>query len=334
METLSLGLSKQEVSAICLGTMYFGSSVDEETSIRLLDVYTDVGGSFLDTANAYARWVPGCNAGESETVLANWFKMRGNRHEIFLATKVGFPAPVDGIEFGQSAAQIEQACEASLKRMGTDYIDLYYSHADDRGHPMEERLEALSRLVKAGKVRFIGASNFMDWRLEEAKWLSSINDWPEYCCIQQRYTYVRPQAGAVYDPHVVVNDELLDYCKNRNLRILAYSPLMSGAYVRDDRRFPDEYYGPDLETRLGMIATIAEETGATANQVVLAWLLRSEPAVIPLVAASREEHLRENIGSLKVELTEDQLDRLSQAGNIRQQNPLGQRNLIPGMKEG
>ena len=138
----------------------------------------------------------------------------------------------------------------------------------------------------------------------------------------------------MYDPHVVITDEQIDYAKNRGITILAYSPLMSGAYVREDRKFPDEYYGPDLETRLAVLRTVAQELKATVNQVVLAWLLRSEPAVVPLITASRPEHLEENILSLKVKISPEQLQRLSQAGNIRQENPLGQRKIIEGMKEG
>ena len=334
METVELGKTGEWVSALCLGTMYFGSTTDDDTSITLLDKYVASGGSFLDTANAYVRWVPGCSGGESEALIGGWIKERGNRNSLFLASKVGFPAPIDGIEFGLTASQIELACEKSLARLGTDRIDLYYSHNDDRQTPMDERLEAFHRLIKEGKVRYIGTSNTVDWRLEEARWLSKNNGWAEYCCVQQRYSYVRPQAGAVYDPHVVANDELLDYCRIRGITILAYSPLHRGAYVRDDRRFPPEYYGPDLDTRLAALRETAAETGGTVNQIVLAWLIRSCPAVIPLVAASNEKQLDENLAALDVGLSVDQLERLSQAGNIRQENPLGQRKRIPGMKEG
>jgi len=334
METIKLGTTGEEVSALCLGTMYFGSKNDEETSWKLLDQYVEAGGTFLDTANAYARWIDGCRGGESEALLGRWLKDRGNRNDLFIASKVGFPAPVDGQEFGLTAGQIQKACEASLKRMGIETIDLYYAHADDRRSPMEERLEAFSRLVDAGKIRLIGASNHMDWRLEEARCLAENNGWPEFCCAQQRYSYVRPQAGAFYDPHVFVTDEHLDDCRSRDLTILAYSPLLGGAYVRDDRSFPAPYQGPDTDTRVETLKAVAGETGATANQAVLAWLLRSYPPVIPLVAASRPEHLRENLDSLDVQLTGDQLTRLSQAGNRPVRHPNGQRDLPSGAKEG
>lgn len=334
MDTVKLGHTGESVSALCLGTMYFGTNTDEETSRQLLDRYVEAGGSFLDTANTYSRWVEGFNGGESETLLGRWFKDRGNRQDMFLATKVGFPNPPDDLEFGLSAAQIERACEASLSRMGVDHIDLYYAHNDDRRHPMEERLEAFHRLVKAGKVRYIGASNTADWRLEEARWISNTKGYPEFCAVQQRYTYVRPQAGAVYDPHCVVNDELLDYARNRGITIVAYSPLSKGAYTRSDKSFPKEYLGPDTDTRLGVLREVAQSVGASENQVVLAWMLRSEPIVIPITAASRLDQLDENLGALDVKLSPDQLTSLSQAGNTRQQNPFGQRTVVPGMKEG
>lgn len=334
MQTIPLGKTGEKVSAISLGTMYFGSKNDEEISRKLLDQYADAGGTFLDTANAYARWIDGCQGGESESVLGRWLKERGNRSSLFIASKVGFPSPVDGLDFGVSADQIKKACEASLKRMGIDTIDLYYAHADDRRSPMEERLQAFNDLVQAGKVRFIGASNHLDWRIEEARWISKQHEWGEFCCVQQRYSYVRPQAGAIYDPHVIVNDEFLDYCRNRGLTILAYSPLLGGAFVRGDRALPEQYIGPDTGARLKTLKEIAEETDATPNQIVLAWFIQSDPPVIPLVAASRPEHLAENLPSLDLKLSEGQLIRLSQAGNRPALHPNHQRRLTPGAKEG
>ena len=332
MKTIPLGKTGVEVSALCLGTMYFGSKNNPDTSFGLLDQYLEAGGTFLDTANAYARWVPGFQGGESETVLGDWLKDRGGRERLFIASKVGFPAPVDGLDFGNSAEQIQSACEASLKRMGIEIIDLYYSHADDRAVPLDERLEAFSRLVKAGKVRFVGASNIMDWRLEESRWLAQTNGWPQNCCVQQRYSYVRPRAGAIYDPHVVVTEDFLDYVRNRGLTILAYSPLLGGAYVRSDRSFPDQYIGPDTDARLSALRKTVRETGATANQVVLAWMLQTDPPVIPLIAASRTEHMAELLKAADLTLSEEHLERLSQAGNLPALHANHQRKLDAAAK--
>jgi aryl-alcohol dehydrogenase-like predicted oxidoreductase len=314
--------------------MHFGSRNDEETSIMLLDQYVEAGGTFLDTANAYARWIEGCKGGESEELLGRWLKDRGNREKLFIASKVGFPAPVDDQLFGAGAKQIEHAVEASLRRMGIETIDLYYVHADDRSSPLEERLEAFHKLMKAGKVRFTGASNIMDWRLEEARWIALQNGWTEYCCVQQRYSYIRPRTGAIYDPHATVNEELLDYCRNRGYTILAYSPLLSGAYAREDRSFPEQYGGMDTEMRLKALTEVSREVNATFNQVILSWMLQSDPPVIPLIAASKKEHLRELMDSLSVNLTSDQLEKLSQAGNVHASHPDRQRKIPKGAKQG
>jgi len=311
MITVPLGDTGVRVSAFCLGTMHFGSQTDEETSCRLLDRHVEAGGSFLDTANIYARWVPGYVGGESETLLGKWMRERKNRSQMFIATKVGFQY-LD-VERGLRARQIEAECEKSLKRLGVDAIDLYYAHVDDRNTPMEETLEAFDRLVSAGKVRFIGASNFAAWRLEEARWVSRTHGWAEYCCIQQRYSYVRPKPGASFDPQVAANDDLLDYCRVRGITMLAYSPLLGGAYTRADRSLSEQYLGPDTDARLTALRAVAEETGATLNQVVYAWMLQSEPPVIPLMAASTTRQMEENLGALGIELDAGQMTRLNSA---------------------
>lgn len=334
MDRIPLGKNGAEVSSLCLGAMYFGSKTDEKSSIALLDQYVGAGGSFIDTANAYARWVPGCRGGESEELLGRWMKERANRNRLFLASKVGFPSPVDELDFGASARQIEKACEASLKRLGTEVIDLYYVHADDRHSPIEERLEAFDRLVRAGKVRYCGASNIMEWRLEEARWIAREKGWAPYCCVQQRYSYVRAQAGSIYDPHVTVDEEFLDYVRNRGITVLAYSPLLSGAYTRSDREFPEQYRGPDTEARLTALKEVASARGATPNQVVLAWLLQSDPPMIPVIAASREEQLAELLDSVDVHLSPEELERLSAAGNRPATHPNAQRAVPAGAKRG
>jgi aryl-alcohol dehydrogenase-like predicted oxidoreductase len=311
MRTISLGNTGVEVSEFCLGSMYFGSRTDKETSYRLLDQFVEAGGSFLDTANIYARWVPGYVGGESETFLGLWMRQRKNRPQTFIATKVGFQYP--GVERGLRAHQIEAECEKSLKRLGIETIDLYYAHVDDRNTSMEQTLEAFDRLVRAGKVRLIGASNFLAWRLEEARWVSQTHHWAEYCCIQQRYSYIRPKPGAGFAPQIAVNDDLLDYCRARGMTMLAYSPLLSGAYTRADRSFSAQYLGPDTDARLATLKTVAEEVDATANQVVLAWMVQSNPPVIPLVAASTVDHMQENLGALEIELSAEQMARLDNA---------------------
>ena len=311
MEKVSLGDSGLMVSQFCLGCMRFGTATDAEMSYRILDMYVDAGGSFLDTANIYGR-PPAGQAGDSERLLGRWMRERGNRSRMFVASKVGFPYP--GIEQGTSARQIIEECEKSLRNLGVETVDLYYAHNDDRDTSLEESLEAFHRLVQQGKVRAIGGSNFRAWRLAQARAVSEANGWAAYCCVQQRHSYVRPKPGASFGAQVASNVDLRDYCASEGVRLLAYSPLLHGAYVRADREFSEQYRGPDTDARMATLRAVAEETGATLNQIVLAWMARSEPAVIPLVAASNEAQMAENLGALGVALSGEQIARLDGAG--------------------
>ncbi len=311
MRSVPLGTTGVSVSAICLGAMYLGTRVDAKTSYELLDQYVAAGGSFVDTANIYAFWESGVG-GESEELLGRWMAARRNRSRIFLASKLGFAMP--GAEFGLRASQVETECDKSLRRLGTDTIDLYYAHVDDRTTPLEETLSAFDRLVRAGKVRFVGASNFRAWRLEAARGVGEANGWPTYCCIQQRHSYLRPRQGVSFHPQVASDEDLLDYCRSRQVTLLAYQPLLAGAYARPDRPLPDNYRGPDTTARLKAIREVAAECGAGVNQVVLAWLRQSEPTVVPVMGASKPEQLEEDLGSLEVVLSPEQMARLNAAG--------------------
>lgn len=310
MKSQQLGHTGVEVSSLCLGAMYIGTRNDEASSYRLLDQYVDAGGRFIDTANIYAHWVSGFRGGESENVLGKWMKERGNRAQLFIASKVGFG--YGDVPKRLRASDIEEECNKSLRRLGVDTIDLYYAHVDDRTTPLEESLEAFNRLVQAGKVRFIGASNYLAWRLEQAKWISETNGWAQFCCIQQHYTYLRLRPGMNVEPQIMVNDDLLDYVSNRGITLLAYSVLQSGSYTRADRPFRVELQSADNEKRLETLRAVAQEIGATPNQVVLRWMLQR--SVIPLIAASSEAQLQENLDSLKIELSDEQMERLNTAG--------------------
>jgi aryl-alcohol dehydrogenase-like predicted oxidoreductase len=312
MKSIQLGNTGEEVSVLCLGAMYFGTRQNSTESFHLLNQYFEAGGSFIDTANIYAGWVDGFKGGESEETIGAWMKERKNRDQLFIASKVGFG--YQDVPTTLKAEVIEQECNKSLKRLGVDTIDLYYAHNDDRNTPLEETLEAFLRLVDAGKVRYIGASNYSAWRLEEAHWLSLMNEFPEYCCVQQRHTYIRRKHGTTFSPQVAANEDLLDYAKSRNITILAYSALLSGAYVRPDRHFSEQYLGTDTDNRMKILKAVAKETDTSFNQVILAWMLQNDPQIIPLIAASTSEQMSENMGALALDLTPDQLDRLNQAG--------------------
>ena len=310
MKYQRLSQTDLEVSALCLGAMYLGTRNDQASSFALLDQYVEAGGNFIDSANIYAHWVSGFQGGESETVLGAWMRERGNRDRLIVASKVGFSYP--GVPQRLRASDIEEGCNKSLRRLGTDVIDLYYAHVDDRTTPLEESLEAFNRLVKAGKVRYIGASNYLAWRLEEARWISQTRGWSAFCCIQQHYTYLKLRPGTNVKPQEMVNDDLLDYLDARDMTLLAYSVLQSGSYTRADRPLRREFTMPDNERRLETLRAVASETGAGVNQVILAWMLQR--SIIPLIAASTPAQLAENLGALDVRLSDEQMERLNHAG--------------------
>jgi aryl-alcohol dehydrogenase-like predicted oxidoreductase len=314
MRTVSLGNTGEQVSALCFGAMFLGTHQDEPTSFALLDQYVEAGGTFIDTANIYAAWVSGFKGGESETVLGRWLKARGNRNKLFLATKVGFG--YQDVEMGLSARTIEAECNKSLKQLGVETIDLYYAHVDDRQTPLHETLEALDRLVSAGKVRYVGASNYLAYRLERAHTLAKLHEWTPFRCLQQRYTYVQPRPGVRnVGAQQYVTDEILDYVRWRkgDLTLLAYSVLLGGAYTRADREMPEQYDTADNNARLETLRAVARENHCTPNQVVLAWLMQSDPPVLPLIAVSTPEQLRENVAALEVQLSGEQMQRLNAA---------------------
>ena len=310
MQALALGDSGAEVSALCLGTLPFGTKVNESDSFALLDGYFDAGGRFLDTANNYSRWHAEGVGGESESVIGRWMKERGNRSQLFVATKVGFNAEAVGL--GLSAGIIASELDASLKRLGTEYTDLYYAHGDIRTDPLDESLEAFDRAVTSGKVRHIGCSNYRAWRIERARNLSRANGWSAYCCVQQRFSFLRPRPGADFGRQLSANEDLLDYCtENPQVRMLAYSPLLSGAYSRDDRPLPEQYVSVESGPRLAVLKGVCSECGATPHQVVYAWMLQANPGVIPLSAPTTMAQLEENLGALEVVLSGEQIQRLS-----------------------
>jgi len=311
MRTMPLGNTTADVSCLCFGAMRLGTNNDYPQSCELLDMFVEAGGDFIDTANVYSKWYTGGKGGESEAVLGRWMAERGNREELFIATKVGVDYQDTPMSLGADA--IARECDRSLERLGTDRIDLYYAHLDVRTTPLAETLEAFDKLIRAGKVRFIGASNYRAWRLADADAICLGSGWESFCCVQQRYTYLRPNPGADFGLQVSANEDLLDYCRDRGMTLLPYSPLLGGSYARQDKPTPAQYAGPDADARLAALRTVADEAGATIHQVVLAWMLHHDQSVLPVFSASNPDQMRENLGAVDVALTPEQVSRLNEA---------------------
>ena len=313
MKTIKLGKSNIEVSALAMGTDVIGSKIDRQNSFRLFDFYKEKGGTFLDTANFYSSWLPGCQGGESEATIGAWMKERGNRHEMVIASKLAFDYP--GCAGGLRSLEIQRECEKSLQRLQTDRIDVYYAHRDDRETPLEETMESFHRLIKAGKVRAIGASNLTVWRIAEANIISQVNGWTSYVAVEQRYTYLRPRHGADFGPQIFISQDLKDYAEVHGIALSGYSILLQGAYTRPDRQLPAQFAGPDSDVRLQTLEAVAAEAGCTMNQAIIAWMRQSKPPVLPIIFGSTIEQLGEHIAALDTTLSADQLHRLEVAGN-------------------
>ena len=298
------------VSEVALGAMMFGTTVSKEEAYRTLDVFMDMGGNFIDTSNNYAHWAG--TGDESETLLGEWLRDRGCRDRVVLATKVGFDRHGKGA--GLKKEQIEYWVDESLRKLGTDYIDLYYAHTDDMNTPIEETMETFDRLVKKGKVRTLGSSNFDTWRLAEANLLAELKGYTPYTAMQQRLSYLNPRFAVApkYTFNEVSNRERLRFLCEKNMPLISYASLCKGAY-EDPALLPDEYEGG---ARLDYIRAMAADRGVNPSAMVVAWLcnlyrLPDFPRVIPLFSATPEQ-LAQNLRGLDITLSNEELIAMNQ----------------------
>ena len=316
--------TRREVSALSLGAMLMGSQTDEATSFAILDRFAEAGGTFIDTSGNYAFWVHGTQGGESEELLGRWRRSRGIGDEIVIATKVGARplAPSTGFDTtldGLSAKAIRESAERSMSRMGVSRLDLTYAHVEDPGVPLAETVEGFAELVSSGFVGLLGVSNHWAWTVERARALALAAGLPGYEVLQYCHTYLRQRADSPsrWSPDGepgAAGPDLLSYVRATGLTLVAYSPLLGGAYVRADKPLGPEFSHAGTPRRLAALEAVARETGATANQVVLAWLMGGELPVIPLVGASSVAQLEESLGAVDLELSASQRARLDQAG--------------------
>ncbi len=314
MEKRRLGKSNLTIAPVMLGGNVLGWTADEKTSFTILDAFLDAGFNAIDTANVYSVWVPGHKGGESETVLGNWFAARKNRDKVVLATKVGMQMGPD--EGGLSKAYIVQAAEASLKRLRTDYIDLYFAHRDDKKTPLDETLDAFAGLVKAGKVRTIGASNYSGARLEEALSIGAKHGLPRYEVLQPLYN--------LYD-RGVFEGELETVCRELQIGVVPYYALaagfLSGKYrSKDDvKKSPrgakvvSKYLNPRGLKILAALDAVAARLGATAAQVAIAWLIARPAIAAPIASATSLDQLKDIIAAATLKLDEHAMAALDAA---------------------
>ena len=310
-----LGRTGLKVSPLCLGSMNFGWTADDETSFAVMDAFAEAGGNFIDTADIYNRWVEGHIGGESEGVIGRWLQARGNRSQMIIATKVRGqmgPGPNDQ---GLSRRHIFDACDASLRRLQSDTIDLYQTHYFDADVPIDETLEALDRLVQQGKVRYVGCSNYPAWRLMEALWTSDKCGLARYNSIQPHYNLVN---------RAEFERELAEVCLANGIGIIPYSPLaggfLTGKYSRD--RDTDSVRAESVRQRyfndagwkvLDAVRAVAVELDTTPLAVSLAWLLAQPGMTAPIVGANTVEQLQGSVAALDVDLTAAQMETLNNA---------------------
>jgi aryl-alcohol dehydrogenase-like predicted oxidoreductase len=315
--------TRRSVSVLSLGAMLMGTRTDEETSFAILDRYVAAGGTFIDTSGNYAFWVNGTQGGESEELLGRWRRSRGGLDDVVIATKVGARplAPSSGfsgaVMEGLSAKVIRESAARSMSRLGVSRLDLMYAHVEDPSVPAEETVGAFGELVASGEVGLLGVSNHWSWRVERARAAAAMLGVSGYDVLQYHYSYLRPRADLPgRDTVGAAQGDLLSLVRaspSPELTLVAYSPLLSGAYVRSDRPLGSGFDHAGTSARLDALRSVAWETGATLNQVVLAWLMGGELPVIPLVGASSVAQLEESLAAVDLELTAAQRARLDEA---------------------
>ena len=313
MEKRELGKSGIKVDPFCFGGNVFGWTADEKTSFHLLDAFVDSGFDFVDTADVYSTWVPGNKGGDSETIIGNWLKKSGKRDKVIIATKVGKPMGPD--KKGLSKAYISRAIEDSLKRLQTDYIDLYQSHDDDKETPLAETLETYTDLIKQGKVRAIGASNYSATRLKEALEVSRDNNFAAYQTLQPEYNLYSREG---------YERELEPLCRENNIGVITYYSLASGFLTGKYRSENDlskssrgggikKYLNPRGYKILAALDKVAAEYNTTPAGIAIAWVIARPGITAPIASATSVKQLHELTKATAIDVNRDAIDLLTKA---------------------
>jgi aryl-alcohol dehydrogenase-like predicted oxidoreductase len=312
MELRPLGKSGTLVTPYCLGTMTFGKETDEDEAGAILDHYVDAGGNFLDTADVYQQ-------GVSEEYIGRWLGRTKRRPDLVIATKVRFAMGDDPNNVGLSRAWITREVDNSLRRLNTDYIDLYQAHCWDPLTPLEETLSTFDDLVHAGKIRYVGVSNFTGWQLQRALLLCDVNGWSPVVTLQPQYSLVARE----------IEWELVPLCLEEGVGLLPWSPLgggwLSGKYSRDERPTGKTRLGEDpnrgveaYDRRgtertwdvLAVVEDIAKQRGASMSQVALSWVTNRPTVTSTILGVRTLDQLKDNLGGLDLALTDDETSRL------------------------
>ncbi len=309
MEYRNLGRTGLKVSELCLGTMQFGWTTDEENAFAIMDAFLEAGGNFLDTADVYSNWAVGNPGGVAETMIGKWLRQRGNRQQIVLATKVRGRMWEGPSGEGLSRAHITKAIDDSLRRLDTDFIDLYQTHWFDPDTPIEETLRALEDLVHQGKVRYLGCSNYPAWRLCQALWTSDRAGLARYDSLQPHYNLVH---------RAEFERELLPLCQDQRLGVIPYSPLAGGFLTGKYRKeapvpksaraqgIVHRYLSDKNFTLLERLETLGKKRGKTILQMALGWLLTNPVVTSPIIGANTVEQLREILGAVGLRLSQEE----------------------------
>ncbi len=322
MQYRFMGRTGLKVSELCMGTQTFGWGAEESAAHHMASQFVDAGGNFLDTSNIY-------NEGQSEIILGRWLKQQPDRSRLVIASKVFFPAGEGPNDTGLTRKHIFAQIDASLRRLQTDYLDLYQTHCWDASTPLEETLRAFDDLIRAGKVRYIGASNFTPSQLMRAIMLSEAHGWARFDCLQPEYSLLVRSTEW----------ELLPVCQEMGVGVIAWSPLaggwLTGKYRRDQPPPPDSRVGradrwddlPDQRetertwTIVDTLVEIASQRGKTPSQVALNWLLRKPVVTAPIFGARTPQQLDQNLGAVGWELSPDEVTALDAASAISLPSP-------------
>ena len=315
MNYRKLGRTGLKVSELCLGTMQFGWTTDESNSVGVMDAFVGAGGNFIDTADIYTMWGPRgmAAAGESEEIIGRWMTARGNRDRIVLATKVRGKMWEGPDGEGLSRARVIRCCEDSLRRLRTDHIDLYQCHWVDLETPVEETLSALDDLVRSGKVRYIGASNYPAWRLMEALWRSDQGRFASFVSYQPQYSLMERAGFEI---------EAMPLCRHHGLGVIPYSPLAGGFLTGKYRRgvkvesmrageVRDLYANERGFAVIDRLDSIGRDHGKTVAQTALAWLLTHPEVTAPIVGANTAAQLQDSLGAAGYRLSPAEMDSLN-----------------------